>query len=278
MFDIVAATNRPSITGTATRFLDHEMRLRHIFKGAGLSQQTVEYHLKTLHDQRIKISSGSLKATAEHEEVLSALHTGGRVRCRVLYGDITRRALLASREFGAGRRAVVSPEDTYISAGGGVAYALLKKAGELIILNELAKLSPIKQRSVAITSGGYLPVQYILHAAALQIEDGPDGRPVYVASQADVRATAEEVFTKAAALGVRIVWLPLIGAGVASLSPNESLRGLLEAVRTESERTAIVGNDLEIAIVILKERLLPRHLVAAAAADVLGPAFVIEEI
>jgi O-acetyl-ADP-ribose deacetylase (regulator of RNase III)/NAD-dependent SIR2 family protein deacetylase len=273
MFDVIATTDRRGIIGVATRYLDHEIRLRHIFKGAGLSDSTVDRHLSSLSEQRWKSSTATAGA-GNHEEVLRAVHVSGRLKCRVIYGDITSRGLLGSREFGNGRRAVVSPEDTYISAGGGVAFGLLKKAGELLILNELGKLSPIKHRSVAVTSGGHLPVHYIIHAAALRIAEGPS----YVVSGEDVRASAEAAFAKAIALEIGIVWVPLIGAGVASLSPGESLKGLLEAARAVGSKVEEFVNDLTIVFVILKERLVPRRDLATMAAQVLGTEFSLENV
>ena len=274
MFDIVAATDRRGIVGVATGYLDHEMRLTHIFKGAGLSEGTVDRHLTSLSEQRRKVRTSTRSPTEGHEEVLKVVHMCGRLICRVLYGDITSRRLMSSPEFGTQRRAVVSPEDTYITAGGGVAFGLLEKAGDLLILNELSKFSPIKHRSVAVTSGGKLPVHYIIHAAALRIDEGPS----YVVSRSDVRATAEAVFSKAIALEIGIVWVPLIGAGVASLSPDESLRGLFEAVGAVAKREGELTEDLTIIIVIFKERLVPRQDVALAAKQVLGTEFSVETV
>ncbi|HEX3083730.1 MAG TPA: SIR2 family protein, partial [Pyrinomonadaceae bacterium] len=273
MLDVVSATDRRGIVGTAMRYLDHEMRLRHIFMGAGLSENTVDKHLTALSEQRRKISTAT-SSTNDHEEVLKVTHTSSRLICRVLYGDITSRRLLGSAKFGTGRRAVVSPEDTYITAGGGVAFGLLKKAGKLLILNELSKLSPIKHKSVAVTSGGHLPVQYIIHAAALRINEGPS----YIVSGDDVKATVEAVFAKAIALEVGIVWVPLIGAGVASLSPIESLRGVLEAVRAAACQAGEFVDVFTVVLVIFKERLLPRSELELAAKQILGGEFTVESV
>ena len=60
---------------------------------------------------------------------------------------------------------------------------ILSKAGTHGLLNELGKLAPIPQREVAVTSGGNLPVQYIIHAAAISI--GPDAN--YAVTADDVR-------------------------------------------------------------------------------------------
>jgi O-acetyl-ADP-ribose deacetylase (regulator of RNase III) len=274
LLDVVAATGSPRIVGTATRYLDHEMRLHHIFTKAGLAEKTVDKHLATLRDQRRNISQGAKSAVETYEEVWKGVHASGRLTVRVAYGDITSRGLMGSPEFASQRRAVVSPEDTYITAGGGVSFGLLKKAGELLILNELTKLAPIKHCSVAVTSGGYLPVHYIIHAAALHIGEGPS----YVVSKGDVTATAEAVLDKVRALEVGVVWIPLMGAGVAPLSPGESLTALLEAVRAFPHNASQTAAELTIVIMIYQERLLPRHDVALVAKQVLGSDFSVQPV
>lgn len=80
--------------------------------------------------------------------------------CMRAYGDVTKRLWMSHEEFERVTRAVVSPEDTCISAGGGVAYLLLEKAGKYAILNELSKFSslsedgqsPVERGKVAVTS------------------------------------------------------------------------------------------------------------------------------
>ena len=272
MLDVITATDRVGLTGTAARYLDHEMRLRHTFTGAGITQATVDKHLESLRTQRARLPGPA--AQEEHEEVLRAAHASGRLHCRLIYGDITGRRLMSAKEFGKGRRAVVSPEDTYISAGGGVAFGLLKKAGDLLILNELGKLSPIPHRSVAVTSGGYLPVHYIVHAAALRIDEGPN----YVVSREDVQATTEAVLSKSNALDVSVVFMPLLGAGVASLSAAESLQGIGGAVRAMGQRASDIAGSLTVVVVIYKERLLPRHEVEKTVREMLDGDFTVETV
>ena len=133
-------------------------------------------------------------------------------------------AIAVESDVGNRRRAVVSPEDTAISAGGGVAYALLQKAGQFNILNELAKLAPVDHGDVAVTSGGELPVHYIFHAAAMMIRRDA----TYLIAKADVFRTMSRVLELADALDVKVLWVPLLGAGVGSVPATGSLaaRGL----------------------------------------------------
>src|SRR5439155_637028 len=183
MYDLVQATPDKEVRGTAARHLDHEMRLRHVFTSAGLSDESVTKHLASLREQRRAISERSGAAPQEQEVVVSVMLPRSRLELQVMYGDITSRSLMGREDVASCRRAVVSAEDTCISAGGGVAYQLLSKAGPELVLNELAKFAPIPKGTVAVTSGGNLPVHYIFHAAALEIGEGA----TYSVSKEDVR-------------------------------------------------------------------------------------------
>src|SRR5688500_13225154 len=171
MFDQIEATNNKEVISKASRYLDHEMRLRYIYSNAGLNEDAIKKHLRNLRQQREKIETTRSDRQQEPDTILKAQNKDGSIEIRVMYGDITSRALMSNKEFQEKRRAVVSPEDTCISAGGGVAYGLLLKAGQKALLNELAKFSPIPQNEVAVTSAGNLPVHYIIHAATLKIEE-----------------------------------------------------------------------------------------------------------
>jgi O-acetyl-ADP-ribose deacetylase (regulator of RNase III) len=155
----------------------------------------------------------------------------------------------------------VSPEDTTISAGGGVALTLLTKAGPRFILNELAKLGPIQHGTCAVTSAGDLPVHYIMHAAALHIQK--DG--TYEISPERVFETTDSVLTNAETLGVKAIWIPLLGAGVADLPADASFRSIVSAFAKHSPSPACPL----VHVVIFQERMLPREDVREIIQEVL---------
>jgi O-acetyl-ADP-ribose deacetylase (regulator of RNase III) len=163
---------------------------------------------------------------------------------------------MTHKNFLAKRRAIISADDTCISAGGGVAKLLLEKAGEHNLLNEIAKFAPIAQCGVVVTSGGKLPVHYIFHAATLEIEEIGENLQ-YSVSVNDVYKTMTEALNKASALQVGALWVPLMGAGVAPLKPKQSLEGILEAINDWASKK----HALDILIVIYKESELPRNIV-----------------
>jgi O-acetyl-ADP-ribose deacetylase (regulator of RNase III) len=160
------------------------------------------------------------------ERIFKAVRPESEVQIQVLYGDVTARSFMQSLEFSELRRAVVSPEDTLLTAGGGVANTLLRKADPQVILDELQKFAPIPHKSVAVTSAGRLPVHYIFHTAALQIESNG----TYSASANSIAQSVQALLDKADALEIGALWIPLIAAGIGGVEPNASLRAILEVL------------------------------------------------
>ncbi len=257
------------LAGRAELFLDHEQRLRHVFSRAGLSDSVVAKHLESLRRRRNAPRSANERSGA-WETVLRAASTLLPLDVRFVYGDITSRSRMSEVEFHDRYRAVVSPEDTLLSAGGGVALTLLEKAGRHGILNELAKFSPIPQTQVAVTSGGRLPVHYIFHAASVAVEK--DG--AYDASQEAVTATMEAVLQRTAALDVGVLLVPLLAAGVASLDGRHSFEAILRAIAGWSATT----RPLTVVIVCRREAQLPRGIAEEVLRRQLEPSFACEQV
>lgn len=270
MFDLALRTRNNELVNMASRYLDHEMRLRYIYTNAGLTDIAVEKHLENLRAERAKLNAAGPQPPQQTEVVLRAVNKQSNIEIRVTYGDITSHIQMADPEFERDIRAIVSPEDTCIGAGGGVAYRLLVKAGEKILLNELSKFSPIDQDSVAITSGGKLPVHYIIHAATLKIQSDAS----YAVNASNVKKTTAEILRKLAALKIGVVWTPLMGAGAASLNPSKSLQAIFEAI-LEFEQTnyKTLHNPVKIIIVIYREKHLSRTAIQRIFNKILGPKF-----
>lgn len=262
--DLIEETDDRSLQGTADLYWDHEMRLRRLF-ARNLPPEAINKHLSSLDQQKARLDSR--KQSPYPEAAFRAVRAGDASEVRILYGDMTKRSYMDDKEFQSLRRAVVSPEDTFLSAGGGVAVRLLEKAGPLFMLNELAKFAPIERGTVAVTSGGNLPVHHIFHAASIEIEN--DGN--YTASEENVYNTMTEILKKAVALGVGALWVPLLGAGVASLSPRQSLDGILHAI---ADWRGVQGPA--ILIFIYKEKVLARDEAREALENKLRPDYTVE--
>jgi O-acetyl-ADP-ribose deacetylase (regulator of RNase III) len=254
---LVTATRDRELNGTAELFLDREMRLRRVFKRAKLTEAAITNHIDNLRAQEKKLRSNLQKAgfpSQPPRAIFKAKDLDARVEIRATYGDIASRSMMGSSEFQSVRRAVVSADDTCLSAGGGVARGLLNKAGQYMVLNELQKFfPPINHCTVAVTSGGNLPLNYIFHAASMEINQ--DG--AYHVSEQNVRATMRDVLDKAAALDLGAIWTPLLGAGVGPLAAVQSLDAILDAILGWENKT----HKLTITIVVLDEtHLLPNKV------------------
>ena len=204
---LVELTENKAVIGKATRYLDYRMRLRRIFARGGLTEDAIKTRLRRLEDkqQDRRRNQDLIKRSRGLVRLWSARRAGASVSVEVVYGDISSRSFMSSQEPRDVRRAVVSPEDTLISAGGGVALALLKKAGQHQILNELSKFQRVRHKEVVVTSGGELPANYIFHAAATNLDC--DGNSSVTAC--DVCETMQQALRMAMALEVRLLFLPL---------------------------------------------------------------------
>jgi O-acetyl-ADP-ribose deacetylase (regulator of RNase III)/NAD-dependent SIR2 family protein deacetylase len=254
VFDLIEKTDNKLLRATAKLYLDHEMRLRNVFKRVDMSDAAIKRHISSLEEQQKSLHKKLGTPSQTTEKVFEAFDQDRHVTINVAYGDIAKRSWMSAPEFQQDKRAVVSPEDTCISAGGGVAYLILERAGKYSVLNELSKFaSPIEHGKIIVTSGGNLPVHYIFHAAAVEITK--DAK--YSVSKQDVCVTMTDVLEKARALGVGALWVPLMGAGVGSLGPKQSLEGVLEAI----DGWKSGGHQIKINVAIYKEGELPRNVV-----------------
>ena len=263
LFRLVQASSDRRLIGSAELYLDHEMRLRNVFTKAGLAIDAIDRHLEQLRQQRRRMDTKTSRPAPE----TVCLAKRSDTEIKVVYGDITSRTLMSAE---GGRRAVLSSEDTCVSAGGGVAYSLMVKAGPQMILNELSKLAPvpIAQGEVAVTSGGDLPVHYIFHAAALKIEKDAS----YSVTPDDVSSTIVSAVRCALTLGVQTIFVPLLGAGVGPLTPRQSFEAIVRALLLQGGD----GGRFTMVIVIFKESQLPRAEITASLQQMLPADYVLQ--
>ena len=242
----------PALIYSAQLLLDHDMRVASLLESRGIPPEAIDKHLDHLRQTESKLKRRQHAVTRPPDKILGfKLKTSGAT-VEVVYCDIASRGLLSSRQ-NSGRHAVVSADDTLISAGGGVALSLLSKAGKEYLLNELAKLTPIPQGSAVVTSAGNLPLHYVIHAAAIEIdEDGKNS-----VTKESIESAVSDALMKAESLGVTATFLPLIGAGVGEVPPEDCLDAILKAA--DSSRQPLPGHHLT--IVIFDEVILSRKLV-----------------
>ncbi|UVT17145.1 MAG: macro domain-containing protein [Nitrospira sp.] len=258
LIDLIELSGDRRVIGRAEPYLDHEMRLRRVFAGANLPPQRVDEHIRKLK----RPNPGSTNPDEQGPSVERAFELTRKGRnVWVAYGDIASRSYLGNESFNGHVRAVVSPDDTFLSVGGGVAVALADKAGMRTTLHEVSKFAPVPQGESRVTSGGFLPVHYIIHAATIEVSiDG------YRVTGADVRRTFKDVLRRAAALGVGVLSVPLLGTGVAGLLPEDSFRGLLEGYNDLSDES----NPTTVVFVVYREAQLARSDARAMVERILG--------
>ena len=265
---LIKATANKALIGRMSRYFDYEMRLRLNLSRGGLTPEAIQKRLTKLAGKASERNSPAklLTRSLSPTKVWTATGKTCAMQAEIAYGDITSRSMMGTSE-GEVRQAVISPEDTMISAGGGVALALLHKAGQQIVLNELSKFPHVNHRDVVVTSGGELPVNYIFHCAATALDR--DGKSSI--TPADIEATLGTALHLATELGVGCIFLPLIGAGTEGMDPGESLDAILRALKAFAASAPACRMALR--IVIREEGTLTRREVGAHLAAVLGPDF-----
>ena len=136
LFRLIKAAKDSALEGAAELYLDHEMRLRHVFEKTGLSSTAIDEHISALAKQRQNILAQSpQRSQAAPEPVWTAENSGDSRAVQVVYGDITSRSLMGSALGRLETRSRSHPEDTLVKTpGGGVAFALAAKAGGLRII------------------------------------------------------------------------------------------------------------------------------------------------
>jgi O-acetyl-ADP-ribose deacetylase (regulator of RNase III) len=262
--EVVRATGNRAVVGRAQRYLDHAMRLRQMYAAQGFERGAIDKRLAKLREHSNRRHSAELSRRSQgHRLLLTASRNGAR-RLYIVYGDITSRSLMSSTDFADGRRAVISAEDNLLSAGGGVALMLLRKAGAHQLLQEIGKFGAISQREAVATSGGDLPVHYILHAAATRLKANGESS---ITSE-DIEATAVACFQLARGLGVVTTFWPLLGAGTEGFERDQSLVAMLRAFAAGAP---VDASQFEMVIVIRDESTLePSAILSRARAELGG--------
>ncbi|MBN1563523.1 MAG: macro domain-containing protein [Anaerolineae bacterium] len=257
LFDIISRTQNPLLLNEALSYLDQNMRVRYTLVQEGFSDDDIDKHIKTLNDNRAKFRLPN-DPSSPPDRAYWATNSAQNIEIRVMYGDIANYEMMNDAEFQDIKRAVVSPDDTFLSVGGGVAEILVEKAGRSLILNELRKFGRVKQGDVAVTSAGKMPVHYVFHGAATEILPGVS----YNTVKSDIFATTINVLKTADALDVSAIWMPLLATGTGGVPFKDSFEAILEAI-VDWQNNNIPQSKLIVMIYIFKPSQLKYHEVDA---------------
>lgn len=102
--------------------------------------------------------------------------------------------------------AIVNAANNELLHGGGVAGAIVAKAGS-VIQDESNAIGPITLGEAAVTSGGKLKARFVIHAASMRLGE--------FANEEFVRSAIENSFKRAVELELKTIAFPAVGAGVA---------------------------------------------------------------
>jgi O-acetyl-ADP-ribose deacetylase (regulator of RNase III) len=159
--------------------------------------------------------------------------TVGPHRVHTLMADITR---LPSRV-----GAIVSSDDNYLTAGGGVSKAIVSAAGASHTRDEMQALvwgpggrqpsarSALKAGQVVYTTAGQLQADYVFHAIVI------DHDRYQYPDRLLIAAVTKEALRLAGTLRLTSIAFPLLGTGTANLSPRVALKGMMDALADFAE-------------------------------------------
>jgi O-acetyl-ADP-ribose deacetylase len=117
--------------------------------------------------------------------------------------------------------AIVNAANNDLQLGGGVAGAIRRKGGEAI-QRKCDAIGSIPIGGAAITTGGYLPARFVIHAASMQLGGVTTARALRSSTTHTLRIAAEG--------GLRSLAFPAVGTGIAGFPIPECARIMLREV------------------------------------------------
>ncbi|MFC1549425.1 macro domain-containing protein [Nitrospirota bacterium] len=127
-------------------------------------------------------------------KVLAEEKVGG-ADMRLVQGDITLRDV----------DAIVNAANSHLKHGGGVAGAIVRRGGEIIQEeSDLIGFTPVG--TAVITTAGYLPASFVIHAVGPRMGEGDE--------DAKLRSAVESVLRLAVGNNIRTISMPAISSGI----------------------------------------------------------------
>jgi O-acetyl-ADP-ribose deacetylase (regulator of RNase III) len=119
---------------------------------------------------------------------------GGRY-IRLVQGDITEQTT----------DAIVNAANSHLQHGGGVAGAIVRKGGQ-IIQKESDKIGYVPVGKAAVTTGGKLPVKYVIHAVGPRWGEGDEDNKLISAVRSSLKLASDN--------NLKSISLPAISSGI----------------------------------------------------------------
>ncbi len=118
--------------------------------------------------------------------------------------------------------AIVNAANNHLQHGGGVALAIARKGG-LAIQEESNRIGFVATGNAAITSGGNLKAQYVIHAVGPRMGEGDEDEKLRLATWNSLRLADEGQ--------IKTISLPAISTGIFGYPVDRCAATMLEAVR-----------------------------------------------
>ncbi len=137
----------------------------------------------------------------------------GSVELVAVKGDITRENV----------DCVVNAANSHLFHGGGVAGAIARRGGKVIIEQSrrwIQEHGPVPVGEVAVTEGGNLPARYVIHAVGPRWGEGDE--------ENKLRSAVRNALSRADELGCESVSLPAISTGIFGYPKAEGVRVIVE--------------------------------------------------
>lgn len=170
------------------------------------------------YEQRFRDAQAKIADITPEEKLLGEASIG-RVKFDVINDNI----------LGSRADVIVSSDDNQLRAMGGVAKAVLVKAGS-DVAKELARYSrtPLRQGQLVITTGGDWGCRAIIHPAVIDLDENR-----YPTAEL-IKLIVRRSLDCALAIGARSISFPVLGGGTASkhLKPSESVCAIVDEIVT----------------------------------------------
>lgn len=118
--------------------------------------------------------------------------------------------------------AIVNAANSRLQHGAGVAGAIVRKGGKLI-QEESDRIGVVEAGNAAITSGGNLKAQFVIHAVGPRMGEGNEDEKLRLATWNSLRLAEEG--------GIKTVSFPAISTGIFGFPMDRCAAIMLEAVR-----------------------------------------------
>lgn len=140
----------------------------------------------------------------------------GRVKLQIVQGDITEEHV----------EAIVNAANAQLRHSGGVAGAILRRAGQRVQVESdawIKEKGPVTHAEPAFTSGGNLPCKYIIHAVGPVWGEGDEDTKLELAITGVLRLADR--------LGISSLALPAISTGIFRFPKDRAAKVILNAIR-----------------------------------------------